>query len=148
MAAMSDYLENKLIDHVFRGTAYSAPPTLYLGLLTSAASDVGGGTEVSSLTSTYARVPMVANTTLWSGTNAYGFTGTSSGTSGNTANIIPITFASPNTNWGLVTSFGIYDAATAGNLLFYGNLNISKNINNGDAAPSFTANSLIIQIDN
>ena len=41
MAAMSDYLENKLIDQIFRGQAYSFPSTLYIGLLTSAPTDAG-----------------------------------------------------------------------------------------------------------
>jgi hypothetical protein len=36
MSQMSDYLENKLIDHLFRATAYTAPATLYVALLTLA----------------------------------------------------------------------------------------------------------------
>ena len=59
MSAMSDYLENKLIDHVFRGQSYTLP-VLYVGLLTSAPSDAGGGTEVSG--NAYARVKAAAST--------------------------------------------------------------------------------------
>ena len=29
MAAFSDYLENKVLGHVFGGTAYTAPTTVY-----------------------------------------------------------------------------------------------------------------------
>ena len=47
MAAFSDYLENKVLGHVFGGTAYTAPSTLYVALYTVAPSDTGGGTEVS-----------------------------------------------------------------------------------------------------
>ena len=47
MAAFSDYLENKVLGHVFGGTAYTAPTTLYVALYTVAPSDTGGGTEVS-----------------------------------------------------------------------------------------------------
>ena len=43
----SDYLENKVVGHVFGGSAYTAPSTLYVALYTSAPSDTGGGTEVS-----------------------------------------------------------------------------------------------------
>ena len=51
--AMSDYLENKLTDHVFSGTAYTAPTTIYIALFTSACSDSATGTEVSG--GSYAR---------------------------------------------------------------------------------------------
>ena len=47
MAGFSDYLEDKVLDHVFGGTAYTAPSTLYVALYTVAPTDTGGGTEVS-----------------------------------------------------------------------------------------------------
>ncbi len=47
MSAMSDYLENKLIDQLFRGQAAPTTSTLYVGLLTAAPSDTGGRTEVA-----------------------------------------------------------------------------------------------------
>ena len=34
--AMSDYLENKLVDYVFRGQAYTAPTTVHVALATAA----------------------------------------------------------------------------------------------------------------
>jgi hypothetical protein len=42
-----------------------------------------------------------------------------------------------------VTHFGIYDATSAGNLLFWGSLTISKTINQGDTV-SFPAASLTV----
>jgi len=56
--------------------------------------------------------------------------------------------AAPTANWGMVTHWGIFDAATAGNLLIHAALTTSKMINNGDAAPSFGAGALTFQIDN
>ena len=47
MSGFSDYLEDKVLDHVFGGNAYTAPTTLYVALYTVAPSDTGGGTEVS-----------------------------------------------------------------------------------------------------
>ena len=41
MAGFTDYLEDKVLDHVFGGSAYSAPGTLYVGLFTAAPSDTG-----------------------------------------------------------------------------------------------------------
>ncbi len=35
MAAISNYLENELLDHVLKNAAYSSPTTVYLALYTS-----------------------------------------------------------------------------------------------------------------
>lgn len=146
MAALSDYLENKIIDWLLRAQTFTAPATVYVGLLTAAPSDTGGGTEVSG--GSYARVAVTSGLTAWAGTQAAASTTASTGTSGTTSNNATITFPAPTANWGTVTSFGVYDASTAGNLLFYANLTTSKTINNGDAAPSFAAAALTFQIDN
>ncbi len=47
MAGFSDYLEDKVLEHVFGGNSYTAPGTHYVALYTSALTDTGGGTEVS-----------------------------------------------------------------------------------------------------
>lgn len=146
MAAMSDYLENKLIDQIFRGQAFTFPATIYVGLLTAAPSDTGGGTEVSG--GSYARVGVAASLANWAGTQGSGTTVASSGTTGTTSNNSAITFAAPTANWGTVVAIGIYDAASAGNLLVYGALTAAKTINNGDSAPVFQTAALSFQIDN
>jgi hypothetical protein len=43
----SNYLENKLLDHVYGGPDYPRPATVYVALFTAAPTDSGGGTEVS-----------------------------------------------------------------------------------------------------
>lgn len=141
MSAMSDYLENKLVDHLFRAQSLAAPATLYIGLLTAAPSDSGGGTEVSG--NSYARATVTSSLANWAGTQSAGSTVASSGTGGQTSNNAAITFATPSGTWGTVSHFGIYDAATGGNLLFWGSLTISKTINQGDTV-SFPAASLTI----
>lgn len=156
MSAMSDKLENSLIDWLFRAQALgitgasagagSGPTSLYVALLTAAPSDAGGGTEVSG--GSYARVTYASSLANWAGTQSAGSTTASSGTSGTTSNNNAITFPAPSANWGVVTHFGIYDASSGGNLLFWGALSQSKTINNGDAAPSFAAGQLSVQIDN
>lgn len=40
MAGFSDYLEKKLLDHVFGGSAYTSPATLYFGLAPSGSVEV------------------------------------------------------------------------------------------------------------
>lgn len=146
MAALSDYLENKLIDYLLRAQAFTAPATVYVGLLTAAPSDTGGGTEVSG--NAYARVAVTSSLANWAGTQAAASTVASSGTSGTTSNNAAITFPTPTpAGWGAVTHLGVYDAATTGNLLFYTALTASKTINAGDAV-SFAAAALTFQIDN
>lgn len=156
MAAMSDFLENKLIDWFFRGQAIgvtgasagagSGPTNLYYALLTAAPSDTGGGTEVTG--GSYARVTVPCTTTNFDNTNQLNTTAVSTGTTGTTRNSTAITFPAPTANWGVVSHFAIYDATSGGNLLFWGALTVSKTINNGDAAPSFAVNAFSLQIDN
>lgn len=145
MAAMSDYLENKLIDQIFRGQAYTFPSTLYIGLLTSTPSDTGGGTEISG--NAYTRISIANSLTNWAGTQGAATTVASSGTTGTTSNNGSVNFPTPTGTWGTVTAFGIYDAATGGNLLFYGALTIIKTINQSDTV-SFPPASLSLQLDN
>ena len=141
MSAMSDYLENKMIDQLFRGQTAPTTSTLYVALLTAAPSDSGGGTEVSG--GSYARVAVTSSLANWSGTQSTGSTTASSGTGGQTSNNVAITFPTPTATWGTVTHFGIYDASTSGNLLFYGALTISKTINQADTV-TFPAASLSV----
>ncbi len=143
MSAMSDYLENKLVDHIFRAQSFSAPATLYVALFTSAPSDSGGGTEVSG--GNYARASVTSSLANWAGTQSAGSTTASSGTGGQTSNNGAITFNAPSgANWGTVTHFGIFDAASSGNLLFHGALTAPKTINDGDSAPSFQTAQLAV----
>lgn len=145
-AAMSDYLENKLVDFLVRGQTFTAPTTVYYGLATTAGSDVACGTEVTG--GSYARVAVASSLANWAGTQSAGSTVASSGTSGTTSNNTVITFPAPTANWGTVVEYCIFDAASAGNLLWRTSLTISKTINNGDAAPSFAAGAATFQIDN
>jgi hypothetical protein len=145
MAAMSDYLENKLIDQIFRGQAFAFPSTLYVGLYTATPADAAGGTEVSG--NNYARASVAASLANFAGTQGAGSTSASSGATGTTSNNNSITFPTPSGTWGTVVAFGIFDAANGGNLLFWGALSISKTINQGDTV-TFPASSLSLQIDN
>lgn len=141
MSAMSDVLENRLVDHIFRAQTFAAPTNLFIGLLTAAPSDAGGGTEVSG--NNYGRATVACSLANWAGTQSAGSTVASSGTGGQTSNNNAITFATPSGTWGTVTHFGIYDAVTGGNLLFWGALTIAKTINQSDTV-TFPAASLTI----
>ncbi len=156
MAALTDFLENKLIDWLFRAQALgvtgasagagSGPATLYVGLFTANPTDSAAGTEVSG--GSYARVAVTSSLANWAGTQAAGSTTASSGTGGTTSNNNAITFPAPTANWGTVTGVGIFDSPSGGNLLVHSAFTTNKTVNNGDAAPSFAAGALTLQIDN
>lgn len=113
MADFSDYLENELLDHVFRNAAYTPAAAVYLGLFTAAPSDAGGGTEVS--TGGYAR-------------EAITFGAASGGAISNTS---AVEFTASGGNFGTITHVGIFDAATTGNLLAWKAIT-NVTINDGD----------------
>ena len=144
-ADFTNYLENKLIDHLFRATTYT-PSTVYVGLMT-AASGCDAGTVTEATGGSYARVSVTKADASWKGSHGSA-TGNSSGTNGTLSNAAAITFPSPTGNWGTVTHFGIWDASSSGNLLVCSALTTPKTINNGDAAPSFAIDALTIQVDN
>jgi len=116
MAGFSDYLEDKVLDHVFGGSAYTAPSTLYVALYTVAPSDTGGGTEVSG--GAYARQ-----------TAAFSVSGTNQTTASNTA---AIEYPTATADYGTVVAVGVFDASSSGNLLAYANLSTSKVVSSGD----------------
>ena len=121
MSAMSDYLEGKLIDHIFRTGSFTKPTTLAVGLFTAAPSDSGGGTEVTG--GSYARATLNPLDANWAAPSAG---------NGVTSNLAAITFPTPTGNWGTVTHFGVFDATSSGNLLLWGSLSPTVVIATGD----------------
>jgi len=114
MSALSDYAENKLLDHLLGKASYTMPTNIRVALFTAAPSDAGGGTEASG--GSYARQAIVINTS-------------SGGASNPNADVVfPVATAS----WGTITHVGIFDATTGGNLLMWGALTTSKAIASGD----------------
>jgi hypothetical protein len=114
MAEFSNYLENKILDHVLKNVSYTSPTTVYVGLFTTDPTDAGTGTEVSG--GSYARQVL-------SVTTASGGIVTSSG---------DVTFPQATATWGTISHIGILDALTSGNLLMHTALTTSKVIETGD----------------
>lgn len=113
--SFSNYLETKVLDHVFGGTAYTAPSTLYVALFTADPTDADSGTEVTTVGTAYARQTV---------------TFTTSGAT--TSNDSAVEYATATSNYGTVSHIGIYDASTGGNLLAHASLTSSKTIETGD----------------
>lgn len=140
MSQMSNYLENKLVDHIFRATSFTAPAALYVSLHTADPLDTGAGTEVSG--NAYARSQLNPSTSNWANTQNSG-TSASSGTGGQTSNKAIIAFTTPTASWGTVTHFAVWDASTTGNMICYGALTVSKTINTSDVV-TFPVDSLAV----
>lgn len=123
---LSDYLENKLLDHFLGTTSYTMPTPVYVGLYTVAPSDSSAGTEVTG--GSYARQTAT-------------FSAASSGATSNDANIDFTNMPSAT-----VVAIGISDALTSGNLLVWGTLTANKSLDAGDTLRIATGD-LDISID-
>lgn len=142
----SDYMENMLIDAIFRGQTFTAPIALYAALFTAPGTDAGGGTEVAG--GSYARVAVPKTLAGWAGTQGAGTTVASTGTGGATSNNGVVTFPTPTAAWGSITHFAVYDAVSGGNLIVPTTaLTTPKTVNNGDPAPSFAIGALTFSLD-
>lgn len=131
----TDYLENALLNHTFRGVAYTSPTTLYLALYTASPSENGGGTEVSG--NAYARQVVTFG--------APGSPGTATAGQILNSNTVNYPAATP-AGWGTVTAVGVFDSLTGENLLTYGALTAPKTVNAGDPA-SFAIGTILLTLD-
>jgi len=125
MTAASNYLENKVLDHVLTATSYTAPTTRYLALFNNTSGNAAANLEAGTLT----------DETSTSGTaytrKAVTFAAASSGTSATNATV---TFDAATASWGTITHVAVMDGGTAGagNVLFWGAVTTSKTIDTGD----------------
>ena len=122
----SNYLEDKVLDHVLGTTAFTAPTATYLALFTSDPAEDASGTEVSG--NGYAREDV-------------NFNAASSGSA--TGPTVDIEFTASGGSFGTVSHFAVFDALTSGNMLYYGALSASKTVADGDSI-RFVADSITI----
>lgn len=114
MSAMSDYLELKFLEHFTGTSSTSSPSAVYLGLSTASLQDDNSGTELTG--NNYSRKAITF----------------ASASSGSIASNAAVEFNAATGSWGSVSHFGIYDAASSGNLLFHGAFSAAKTIASGD----------------
>ena len=126
MAAATDYLEAKVLDHVLGNTAFTQPTTLYVALFKSATGDDGTGTEVGS------GVNYTREIVTFDPATAANDKTTSSNSAGNDIEFGPCT----GTDWGPITHIAIYDSldsSGSNNMLFHGQLSAPKTITIDDS---------------
>jgi hypothetical protein len=114
MAELSNYLENKILDHVLRNVSYTSPTTVYVGLYTSDPADDNSGTEVTG--GSYARQILSVTTA----------------TDGIVTSSADVTFPQATAQWGTISHIGLLDAVSSGNLLMHTPLTTSRSVEVGD----------------
>lgn len=130
MSAASTFLQNAILDHVLRGTALPALPTIWVALHNEDPTEEGlAGTEVGG--AGYARVALAA--------------GFSEAVAGIALNSAAIDFAEAGADWGVVKYIAVWDAASDGNMLLSGPLGTYRTIAAGDIA-RFDAGSFEIRV--
>lgn len=132
-----DAAANRILD-LYLGSSHDTtltPATLYVALFTGTeTSNAGAGlTEVSG--SAYARVAVVNNSTNFPNASAR-----------SKSNGVAITFPQPTGSWGTVTTVGIYDAATVGNLIDTGLLTTPRSPDATTDPPSFAVGALVFTV--
>ena len=114
MSAMSDYLENEILDHILSTGAYTMPSAIYVGLSTGSFGDDASGTELNG--NGYTRKVMAFDAAV-------------AGTADNSG---AVEFSAATASWGTVSHFGLFDASSGGNLLIHGAFTAAKLIDTGD----------------
>ncbi|MGW8178496.1 MAG: phage tail fiber protein [bacterium] len=136
MGSATSYFENLCLDAILGDNkGASMPATVYVALFTTTPDDGGGGTEVSTTGTGYARVAVTNNSTNWP-----------AAAGGIKSNGTTVTFPTATDSWGNIQWVAIYDAATAGNMLLWGETSSTITPVTGNT-PFFSAGGFAITCD-
>lgn len=115
--AISNYLEKKVLSLLVENTSFTPPSTVYCGLFTAFTTSADGDTytEVSTIGTGYARQPVTFSVPSLSATS----------------NTATFDFPVATANYGTVTYFGVFDAFTGGNVLYWGSVSNATAVNTG-----------------
>ena len=111
----SYYLDNVVINSALRGIVYTPPVAVWCALFLVSPTPAGGGTEVAG--------------------GGYGRQTVTFGapTNGVSTNATAVLFPTATLAWGTITAFGLYDASSGGNLLYFANLSSARSVLVNDA---------------
>jgi len=123
----TNYMEDKVLN-LLRGVTFTAPSTIYVALFTAAPNESSSGTEVTG--GSYARTAVTFNAP----------------SGGQVTNSATITFPTPSAGWGTVVAWGLMDASTGGNMLYYSDQTPNKLISSGDTV-QFAAGAIVVSED-
>lgn len=111
--SFTDTYETNILTWAFTATAVTRPTSWTMALYTAAPTDTGGGTEISTSGTGYAR-------------QSVSFTVT--GDTGSNTSVVE--FPAATASWGTIVAAGIFD--NSGNLVTYASLTTSRTIATGD----------------
>ena len=134
LGVASDYLENKLLDHVFKVASFSVPTNLYIALCKATVEDDDTGSTLPSEVSGGSYARKRCNT--W----------TAASVGGTLSNNMAIQFVEASATWGTVTDFAVVDSGSGGNMLVYGKLSYAKRVLSGDIF-KFATNDLDVAVN-
>lgn len=131
---LSDYAEKAILEHSVGRVAWTMP-SVYVGLFTTLPTD--STTTFTSIEPTiaasssegngYQRKQIVAGTS-----NGTWGAGQLTGSTTTITNATAITFNTALSSWGTIVGVGLFDAASGGNLLWWGPLTASKTVSSAD----------------
>lgn len=137
MASFSNYSEDKVLNNLFRGEAFSVP-NLHIGLFTSSSgleTNVSASqTEVPTADTGYARVAVPS------------FTGFTASSGGQVTNAVALEFPVASLDWGTLTHIGIMDAEFGGNVILWGSIRNARPIYSGDII-RFSPGAIVVTLD-
>lgn len=131
--AISNYLANKMLDHMLKTAEYMVPTNLFVGFSTANPGDNSAGLAEPSAGNNYSRTQC----NIWNAATA---------TTGQVANTDAVVGPAASGSWGAITHVAIFDAATAGNLLWYGTITPSQSVGTNDWL-EYPAGQLIANLD-
>ena len=120
--ALSQYLENKLINATVGNVSYTTPATVYLALYSVPPTANTSGTELSS--NGYSRQ-----------TVTFGSAANGSASSTNT-----VTFGPATANWSPIVGSAVTDASSGGNILYFAGIAAAQVVLNGSSLVLGTGN--------
>lgn len=123
MSSLTDYGEQQVRGQ-FRGESITWPTNWYIALFTAAGGETGGGTEVSTSGTAYARQSVARATAQWTAAST---------TNGLMDNVNDITWSQATASWGNIVGVGWFDASSGGNMWIYTPIS-STAVGNGQTA--------------
>ncbi len=134
-SGFSQYAEAKIVDHANGKTSWTMPTHSYVALATSVPTSTSTGTTLADATyTTYARVENNAN-----------WTAATAATPSVGVNTATITFPACTASSSTITAWGICDALTVGNLIWWGTAT-STVISTTQTPPTIAASGLSVQL--
>lgn len=128
MGSLANFIENEMLDHIFKVGSYSPPATVYVGLSTADPGDDGGGlAEPSGNNYTRKAITFAA-----ASSRAIAQTGV-------------VTFNQATGSWGTISHWALFDASTSGNMMAHGSFAASKTIASGNT-PSIASGGIVITV--